>query len=37
LGAFLPATAKAEFHTFPQKYELVPRRVCPGKYHLRHG
>jgi hypothetical protein len=37
LGAFLPTTVKGEFHTFPQRYELVPRRDCPGKYHLRHG
>jgi hypothetical protein len=30
IGAFLPATVKGEFHTFPQRYELVPWRVCPG-------
>jgi hypothetical protein len=37
LVAFLPATVKGEFHTFPQRYELVLWRVCPGKYNLRHG
>jgi hypothetical protein len=31
LVVFLPATVKGEFHTFPQRHEIVRWGVCPGK------
>ena len=35
--AALPSTVKGEFPTFPQGYEIVPRKLDPGLRHRRHG